>query len=58
MGPTCKIPAQLLNLVKSYDLSKWSTYTVVKSQYTVVNSNRARSYDWRKQKMGQNKTAQ
>jgi hypothetical protein len=33
MRPTCKIPAQLPNLAKSYGLPKLSTYTVIKLQF-------------------------
>jgi hypothetical protein len=33
MRPKCKIPAQLLNLAKSYGLPKLTTYTVVKLQF-------------------------
>jgi hypothetical protein len=33
MSPNRKIPAQLLNLAKSYGLPKLTTYTVVKSQF-------------------------
>jgi hypothetical protein len=33
MRPTCKIPAQLLNLTKSYSLPKLTTYTEVKLQF-------------------------